>query len=258
MSAKAGGSLATVLMSIPLAAIPLMAVFGIPEFTPVSASSDGDQRTVRDGSHRDDPVSYRRRASDVLAPRDVGPARRATRDDPGDGDPFNSTIEPGGVDRGLRDAGSGDGAVDTHGEPPVPRPRSLAQLPTDAPVSVTRLESDRDVRSAPSDEAARAVPAAVEASANSRITWRDASRQLQELGITQYHLERGQQHDTFLFVCMFSPGDSPQVTQRFEAEAHEPLAAVQAVLDQINDWLRQRFAHARAAPSVDRAPQGAR
>ncbi len=246
MSAKAGGSLATVLMSIPLAAIPLMAIFGIPEFTPVSASSEGDRRTIRDEGHRDDPVSYRRRASDVLAPRDGAPVRRATRDDAGYEDPFNSTTELAGVDRGLTDAGSGEGVVDAQAGPPVRRPRTVGQLPAEADVYGTRLQDEPRAPSPPSDDATR--------SAHSRITWKDASRQLQELGITQYHLERGQQHDTFLFVCMFSPGDSPQVTQRFEAEAHEPLAAVQAVLDQINDWLRQRFAHARVTAPVDRAP----
>jgi hypothetical protein len=55
-------------------------------------------------------------------------------------------------------------------------------------------------------------------------------------------LERGSAEGTFLFVCVFSPGDTPHVTHRFEAEAEDPLIAVNRVVQQIDQWLRNRFA----------------
>jgi hypothetical protein len=78
------------------------------------------------------------------------------------------------------------------------------------------------------------------------LTWREAARELEELGIQNFHLERGTEAQSFLFVCSFAPGDSPQVTLRFEAEAQDPLAAVSNVLDQVNVWLRRRFAASRS------------
>ena len=40
MSAKQCGSFATLLLSIPLSAIPLMAIFGVPDLTNLSASTE--------------------------------------------------------------------------------------------------------------------------------------------------------------------------------------------------------------------------
>lgn len=208
MSAKAGGSLATLLMSVPLAAIPLMAIFGIPQFTPGAAGPRDDDRIIREPEFRGDPAAYRRRAADVLSQRDDKEQRRHAEPihDAFSHDPFHSPA-PGARDRRLADAAPGPQAAGAQ--------RGGSAAPSSDP-------------SAPSPSAG--------------TNWRDASRQLQELGITQYHLERGHQQDTFLFVCMFSPGDNPQVTQRFEAEAQDPLAAVQDVLRQVDEWLRRRFA----------------
>ena len=79
------------------------------------------------------------------------------------------------------------------------------------------------------------------------MTWRAATRRLQELGIDNYHLERGQSFESFLFVCSFEPAGTTNVIMRFEAEADEPLAALSDVLEQIDRWLRQTFAESRQA-----------
>jgi hypothetical protein len=74
------------------------------------------------------------------------------------------------------------------------------------------------------------------------LNWREASLRLHDLGIRDYHLERGASESSFLFVCIFSPGDSPQVIHRFESEADDPLVAVNHVLNQVDGWMRTRFA----------------
>jgi hypothetical protein len=74
------------------------------------------------------------------------------------------------------------------------------------------------------------------------LTWRDAARELNDRGIENFRLVRGHDAESFLFVCTLVPGDNPHVTMQFEAEANEPLAAVSDVLNQVEVWLRNRFA----------------
>ena len=79
----------------------------------------------------------------------------------------------------------------------------------------------------------------------SGLTWREAARRLEEVGITDFRLERGQSSDRFLFFCRFSPGGDARIIQRFEAEAAEPLAAVEDVLTQVEAWLQHRYAQSQ-------------
>jgi hypothetical protein len=60
--------------------------------------------------------------------------------------------------------------------------------------------------------------------------------------VNDFHLEAGSVPDTFTFVAVFTPGDQPDVTYRFEAEAADPLLAVEDVVSQIEEWLADRFA----------------
>jgi len=76
-----------------------------------------------------------------------------------------------------------------------------------------------------------------------RYDWHQASRKLSEMGVKNYHLERGTGDGLFLFVCQFTPSDAPHVQHRFEAEANDPLTAVNQVLNQVEGWLNQRFAN---------------
>ena len=71
-------------------------------------------------------------------------------------------------------------------------------------------------------------------------TWRAAVRRLNELGIHHFRLEPGRRTNEFHFHCSFTPSDTPRITQRFEAEAAEPLRAVQKVIVQVEQWLQRR------------------
>ena len=68
------------------------------------------------------------------------------------------------------------------------------------------------------------------------VTWQGAIRRLNELEIRNFRLERGHRDNQFLFICSYTPSDSPQVSYRFEAQADEPLKAVEKVLEQIREW----------------------
>ncbi|MEZ6066862.1 MAG: hypothetical protein R3B90_14420 [Planctomycetaceae bacterium] len=45
-----------------------------------------------------------------------------------------------------------------------------------------------------------------------------------------------------MFICVRPPTQGSQVTHRFEAEATEPLVAVEQVLAQVEGWLERQFA----------------
>jgi len=69
------------------------------------------------------------------------------------------------------------------------------------------------------------------------ITWKGAVHRLNSLGIHQYQLQPGQGEGEFHFSCSYTPEDNPRICHRFEAEANEPLKAVEKVLSQIETWM---------------------
>ena len=68
------------------------------------------------------------------------------------------------------------------------------------------------------------------------LTWQEARRRLGELGIRDFQLNPGQGEGQFHFACTLTPAESPRIVHRFEAEASEPLAAVEEVIRQIEGW----------------------
>jgi hypothetical protein len=83
-------------------------------------------------------------------------------------------------------------------------------------------------------------PSAVQESDQAPLTWQSAVRRLNELEIRNFRLERGHHENQFIFICSYTPSDSPRVSNRFEAEADEPLKAVEKVLEQIEDWRKRQ------------------
>lgn len=88
--------------------------------------------------------------------------------------------------------------------------------------------------------------AAVESSREDRaedresLTWQAAVDRLNELEIHNFRLEPGSEPHQFIFICSYTPADNPKISYRFEAEAHEPLRAVEKVLEQIDQWRSHR------------------
>jgi hypothetical protein len=73
MSASASGPIGALLLIAPLAAIPVLAIVGLPQFAPVAASpSEDDLDAVSLGSpsenHQPNPAAVRRGADDLFAP----------------------------------------------------------------------------------------------------------------------------------------------------------------------------------------------
>ena len=82
--------------------------------------------------------------------------------------------------------------------------------------------------------------------------WQAAARRLKELGISKYRLESQIEKQTFFFSCAIASPDNPRIARRFEAEADNPLEAVQMVLEQIDEWRsRDNRTKLAAIPAVD-------
>ena len=72
------------------------------------------------------------------------------------------------------------------------------------------------------------------------VTWGAAVERLNQLDIRSFRLEPGSRAGLFVFICSYTPAETSSVSYRFEAEADQPLKAVQKVLDQVIEWQQRR------------------
>lgn len=218
MSGQTGQSLATFLLSVPVAAIGLMAVFGIPQFAAVIAAQRGESG--------DDPLDeldeFRQGSTDILGEYDPNfppsNSRNSGHDAPRwDSDPQEFAADESQDDRSRRPANFwGERRGSEFENNPAPQQRDGFRE-TDAWGQTPTAQT-------------------------TNLTWSEARLQLADLGVDDFHLEAGSVPETFTFVAVFTPGAQPDVTYRFEAEASDPLLAVEDVVAQIEEWLANRFA----------------
>lgn len=199
-----GSSLTTFLMFLPLIAIPLLAIFGVPEFTPVKASSPTEpfgNGTSIAGLDAARQTSAAGKSGGVFDPPDTAGKRQSETSKVAD-DPFSKSARDRLGEWAMPPDKPGENQQDL--KPPLPpQPKQQANRP--------------------------ATPAA-DAVATS---WRQARQRLNRLGVSKFLLQPGATADQFHFSCLYSTPDNPRVTRRFEAESDEPLKAVQDVLRQI-------------------------
>lgn len=239
MSGKSGSSLGTLLFSVPLAAIPLMAIFGIPQFAPLVASPEragGYERSRDDGEPDGRSASRRRGRSRVLSEEldeDFDRNRPASA----------FADERTGVELGFADRSAAQD--DEHHASQAPFRGDVyghSQVDSDAPPFASPTDRSQPLLRGARDDAPTASDASLPAASGRELTWQTAARRFQELGITSYHLEPGAEATSFLFVCSFFPAANSNVEMRFESEAAEPLDAVNDVLAQIERWQQQQQA----------------
>lgn len=266
------GTFATLLLMVPVLSIPALAIFGIPQFAPVVASpldenpkQDRERRVGKSarpsGDSFMDELDATEFDSEPLDRRPNGaPGRLGHRDlqTPTDRtnpdsrsnprtrkDTFDSrspwSDEPEEVER------SRDDDFRNNAAPKRPQdrsdddaPRSRFQDPPRNPdVVIPDLERGRRQRG-PGSGSEKVQP---ESGLDYRrgpetdtLTWKEAVRRLNELEIRNFRLQPGLHDSQFAFSCMYTPSDNPRISTRFEAEADEPLKAVEKVLAQIEVW----------------------
>ncbi len=261
MRSRTGNSMSTLMFMVPLLGVPLMAMFGVPQFVPVIASSVNDAITPPVGTRPKPGVGESASPTTIVA-------ESSLRDSSSRGEqPLLDIFRP--VERPRRDSrqihdvesrGPETKFVETSLNAETWLTKSTSQEPAAAAdqrledlfgnsVAVTNPSEPRNrTRSTISrplgEPGAKHAPAVVFAANSERsdkgLTWREAVRRLNELGIQEFRLEPGSQPGEFYFACEFTPHRDARVTRRFEAEAAEPLLAVQAVLRQIDEWSTRR------------------
>ncbi len=248
MRSRSGNPLPTLMLTLPLVAIPLMAVFGVPQFVPVIASSvsEDDQKQER---HK---VLRQKGVGESIASTTLIAANSSHRLESTSEDSLNDLFRPSGHSRpesrpihvektetvesiGLRPSltAAHKDLSDLFG-PDAETPNFVDLRPTD------QATSHNQPLAIPASYQTQRASTTSKTSSSDGLTWRRAVQRLNELGIHKFRLEPGRDNGDFYFACEFSPDQDSRITRRFEAESSEPLQAVQLVLRQIDDWTRRR------------------
>ena len=241
MSSRAGSTILTFLVSIPVAAMGLMAVFGVPPLASVIAASRGLSDTNRDfeevdrGSRRSGQGQFEDwdSGTEASAPEwnSVGTDPSATPDDSRQTEDRDDLGFPK-LARNEDQAGSRESR---HGGPTASRTAFNGSHSQDG------LASKSDDLLSPHSGASSRLLNPLRDDNSPPVSMKDSLKKLNSWGVKHYHLERGVDQDTWLFVCLFVPGDDTRIIRRFESESDDPDRAVAETVQQIDSWLLKRF-----------------
>jgi len=284
MRSPLSGPIATLLMFVPLVAIPLFAVFGMPQLSTVTPTAQVEDLKFASGTDKPSVNGAPQPQEGDLgggvqmteagtSPQPTQPMAPSARND---ADPFAEFVRPA------------DGQSANQTAPPEPRPQRWPADDSTNPPQKTALAANDAI----TDESKLArpdqEPSAVDAAGAStvehkrsksatRLTsafdanqqtagrtnagsghldssdeargWKAAVARLNALGIRDYQLQPGERDGEFHFSCRFVSRSNPRVMRRFEAEAREPLEAVEQVLAQVDEWNGRRTAEGRVSSS---------
>jgi|GEM_PF-2807830 hypothetical protein len=309
MRSPLSGSIATLVCFVPLVAVPLLAVLGMPQLSSHAATSGDDLKFAA--------------ADPATGPGNTDPLEPVRVSDP-HGDAAAATHEPKTATREndpFAEFNRGDGANSQSGSGAASEPKQPQRwhsegngLPQRALFSNERASDDRAATSPsgrtsagsslddrlsqqPSSEGPTKAPAArrslpeaeavvsvdtepaagsarssrvntvfdgdASASAKSRgsnpraansnyaLALKRAVGRLNALGIRDYQLQPGERDGEFNFSCRFASRTNPSVIHRFEAEAADPLDAVNQVLRQLDEWRARRVQRTQASREAD-------
>lgn len=253
---RSPGAVTTILMLIPMLAVPVMALFGVPHFMPVVASptpaSQGDPfvgfREIRTGQADGvlHPVSLRTESEslDLFQPYG-GEAVASPSPARGEADSRLNLIRREWSDPLTSSQSTRSRQADTA--------RETADASRDnglSPGLVTIFDSRPSQQNSPSRAGSSvryqrpgssATPRERLPAKSQTMTWRQASRILNDLGVRTYSLSPGLNPGEFRFVCLVSSTDDPRVSRRFESNSADPLIAVEQVIRQVKSWTQSEI-----------------
>ena len=222
------GALTSLLMSLPLVAVPCLAVFGLPSIGPATAGADADESL--------ELAPQGELGSPAATPGDSTGLEAAftpivDASGPGDAQPFSESFAGHAADRSRIDPTSDHrGAV---ANSPAGLQSTGAAAATEQPSGFVAREEGQAVP-LPGNDAPAAALASSPAPAASADSWESSIARLSSLGIRNFHLTNGETPGEFYFTC--SVRSSRNITQRFEAEGPNPAAVAQDVLAQVEKW----------------------
>ncbi len=294
MRSKTNDFFSTILVLIPLVAVPMLAIFGIPEIAPVKKSALNEKDLFDQTDSAQSPfeeISFDSSSHEIDLGGEGNLNGAAQHGQPGQ-NPFGKTAANSQRtrrdDEWLPPAGALDGweleqappqkleparemvelnaATEFPGENREPNPIQQAgfdsqpagasgvanalgqedeQFETQGNPFETQQQEPAPVQEAAAQEPVREVDPQFRQRAELMLrrdpaTWSAAVQKLNELGIRDYRLEPGLRPNEFLFSCSYSRPQNPRVSRRFMAEALDPLKAVIKVLEQVDQWNRQK------------------
>lgn len=260
------GTFATLLLMVPVLSIPALAIFGIPQFAPVVASplDEGAKKATerRVGQSA-------RQTNDNMEDFEDAPLFGSEPDEPGTATPAGRIgdsvpiTRPGRSNRDSKERQNADLKVNPRGKMPPSKagwldefeePQTEPEVSRNAPSpGFDFRDNPPSSRSQPGDlsrgpkafqrrreQQPEPAPKGSNALDIEPLTWQSAVRKLNELEIRNFRLQPGHRENQFLFICSYTPSDSPRLSYRYEAEADEPLKAVEKVLEQILESQQRR------------------
>ena len=258
MSSRAGSSFVTFLMSIPVVAAGMVAFFGVPPLSTVIAATRGLNTKLQNLNSNDGESSPSNSSQFEDWDSESAPSWESEGTEESHSSDHNHE-KPKKKSRDVDDLGfslhtddkSDDkqSEVPNHKRMPPARQRRTESTQEDQFEWQDNLIEAKNTK--PLDETKSAdlgsgmlnsrFQNANDKQSDAPLSMKEALKKLNSLGVKNYHLERGTDQDTWLFVCIFSPGDDSRVVHRFEAESAEPEGAVTETLKQIDNWLLKRF-----------------
>ncbi len=248
-----GGSFVAILLSVPLTAVALVGVVGVPKLQEMlsssSSSHDEDDFDIDDFDSR--PRSKRTPAKSSRGRTDADPwsAEADLEDDLLDdfGSKPKSVKGRSTLTRNSRpkslDAAADSELLDDSGDDFFSKPgRSrFGQNPREPEavdmVSSEPFKSRTGVTTADHQTPAPGTRSAPPTNSSARVDgFAAAVEKLRAMGGDRFHLEPGLAAGQFLFVCQMASSDQSGTIHRFEAESSDPAAAVADVLQQISAW----------------------
>ncbi|MCA9074686.1 MAG: hypothetical protein KDA93_06615 [Planctomycetaceae bacterium] len=230
MKTRSGGSFAALLMSGPLATIPLMAMFGVPQFSTVSAPTN----------NAPDDVIRRPTALSTATKQTSGLFDDSARANSSRIDEFDPLTESSPELSGVPHQTEPTGVIeDIHRIATINSKNTGASFSTTFHSEFDTAQSRETATTVPSQPQTRPSPTTLLTSPRAKTqtpTWENAAQKLREMGIDDYRLEHGLDGNTFVFICQFASGADSRIIRRFEAESAAPEEAVRGVLDQISNW----------------------
>lgn len=240
MSSRAGSTFLTFLVSIPLAAMGLMAVFGVPPLASVIAATRGLTDSNQDSkSGRDSGQSQFEDWDSGTAPEWKSGDGDLNDIEGGTSDATDSDRDELGFSKVPRDEeGSDSTPSQIKGRRSTPQRGLEGKWGDNSPSDARSLLSPRS--GSKTEKSALALNTDSDRNAPP-TSMKESLKKLNSLGAKHYHLERGSDQDTWLFVCLFVPGDDARLTHRFETESDDPDRAAAETVQQIDSWLLERF-----------------
>ncbi len=259
--------LMTFLMLAPLLAIPLLAVFGIPEFQSSKSASATTENDIELGTATNAESSTEQEIDQIFGPIDTSSSTNSDKHD-SHSHHHGSKNDHHGL-QGWSEKGSNSNTAEMkHNSTPRRdiserfeyvkgndigknfETSSQAKVKPNEflALSSSQKNDDQKVTSAqnpfsefdekpPVKHASREQHQPGKAhTAEIPQSWQAATLRLKELGISDYNLQPGINANEFHFSCSYTPKNNPRITHRFEAEASEPLKAVQKTIQQVEEW----------------------